>query len=45
LTIPNELLAETDAKMIDHMNVWDYFKYIFLTVFGRGFGDRVRQDA
>jgi O-antigen biosynthesis protein WbqP len=38
-----QLLAETDAKMIDHLNVWYYFKYIFLTVFGKGFGDRVRQ--
>jgi lipopolysaccharide/colanic/teichoic acid biosynthesis glycosyltransferase len=38
-------LAETDAKMIDHLNVFYYFKYIFLTVFGKGFGDRVRQDA
>jgi lipopolysaccharide/colanic/teichoic acid biosynthesis glycosyltransferase len=35
-------LAETDAKMIDHLNVWYYFMYIFLTVFGKGFGDRVR---
>ncbi len=34
-------LAETDAKMIDHLNVWYYFKYIFLTVFGKGFGDRI----
>jgi O-antigen biosynthesis protein WbqP len=34
-------LAETDAKMIEHLNVWYYFKYIFLTVFGKGFGDRV----
>lgn len=40
-----QLLAETDAKMIDQLNVWYYFKYIFLTVFGKGFGDRVRQDA
>jgi lipopolysaccharide/colanic/teichoic acid biosynthesis glycosyltransferase len=38
-----QLLAETDAKMIDHINVWHYFKYIFLTVFGKGFGDRVRK--
>jgi len=38
-----DLLAETDAKMIDHLNVWYYFKYIFLTVFGKGFGDRVRK--
>jgi lipopolysaccharide/colanic/teichoic acid biosynthesis glycosyltransferase len=38
-----QLLAETDAKMISHLNVWYYFKYIFLTVFGKGFGDRVRR--
>jgi lipopolysaccharide/colanic/teichoic acid biosynthesis glycosyltransferase len=37
------LLAETDAKMINHLNVWYYFKYIFLTVFGKGFGDRVKK--
>jgi len=36
-----QLLAETDAKMINHLNVLYYFKYIFLTVFGKGFGDRV----
>jgi O-antigen biosynthesis protein WbqP len=40
-----QLLAETDAKMIDHLNVWYYFKYIFLTVFGKGFGDRIKKDA
>jgi O-antigen biosynthesis protein WbqP len=38
-----QLLAETDAKMIKHLNVWYYFKYIFLTIFGKGFGDRVRK--
>jgi len=38
-----QLLAEIDAKMIDHLNFWHYFKYIFLTVFGKGFGDRVRK--
>jgi lipopolysaccharide/colanic/teichoic acid biosynthesis glycosyltransferase len=42
MSIP-QLLAETDAKMIAQRNVWDYFKYIFLTVFGKGFGDRVVQ--
>ncbi len=36
-------LAETDANMIDCFNVGYYFKYIFLTVFGKGFGDRVRR--
>jgi lipopolysaccharide/colanic/teichoic acid biosynthesis glycosyltransferase len=34
-------LAETDAKMIQEMNTLGYFKYIFLTVFGKGFGDRI----
>ena len=37
-----ELLAETDAKMIAELNVRSYFKYIFLTVAGKGSGDRVR---
>jgi lipopolysaccharide/colanic/teichoic acid biosynthesis glycosyltransferase len=36
-------LAQTDAKMIDHLNVRFYFKYIFLTLFGKGFGDRVKK--
>lgn len=35
------ILAETDAKMIQKLNACAYFKYIFLTVFGRGFGDRI----
>jgi O-antigen biosynthesis protein WbqP len=37
-----ELLAETDAKMIAHLSVRDYFKYIFMTVVGKGRGDRVK---
>jgi O-antigen biosynthesis protein WbqP len=36
-----QLLAETDAMMIAQLNLWYYFKYIFLTVFGKGFGDRI----
>jgi O-antigen biosynthesis protein WbqP len=38
-----QLLAETDEIMISQLNIFFYFKYIFLTVFGRGFGDRVRK--
>ena len=38
------LLAETDARMIAQLNLWYYFKYIFLTVFGKGYGDRVVQQ-
>jgi lipopolysaccharide/colanic/teichoic acid biosynthesis glycosyltransferase len=36
-----QLLAETDAKMIKNLSVINYFFYIFKTVLGRGFGDRV----
>ena len=39
-----KLLAETDAKMIQDLNTLGYFKYIFLTVFGKGFGDRIKLD-
>lgn len=37
-----KLLAETDAQMIADWNIWVYFKFIFLTLIGKGFGDRVR---
>ena len=40
-----QLLAETDAKMVNQLNIFNYFKYIVITVFRKGFGDRVRQDA
>ena len=38
-----ELLAETDAKMILELNILNYFKFIFLTVLGKGFGDRITE--
>ena len=38
-----QLLAETDAKMIQELNILGYFNYIFLTVFGKGFGDRIKK--
>ena len=37
-----ELLAKTDAEMLASFTSLDYFRYIFLTVLGRGSGDRVR---
>jgi O-antigen biosynthesis protein WbqP len=37
-----ELLAQTDAQMICQMSVLNYFKYIFLTILGKGSGDRIR---
>ncbi len=39
-----QLLAETDFKMIQELNTLGYFKYIFLTVFGKGFGDRIKSN-
>jgi len=37
-----ELLAETDYKMINTLNLKNYFSYIFQTVAGKGSGDRVK---
>ncbi len=39
-----KLLAETDAKMIQQLKTLGYLKYIFLTVFGNGFGDRIVKE-
>jgi len=39
-----QLLAKTDVKMIQELNTLGYFKYIFLTVFGKGFGDRIKKE-
>lgn len=39
-----KLLAQTDAQMIADLNTFNYFKYITLTVSGKGFGDRVKQN-
>jgi hypothetical protein len=34
-------LAETDAQMLQSLNCLSYFKYIVMTVLGKGGGDRV----
>lgn len=36
------LLAETDARMLEDLNLKSYFKYIFQTLTGSGRGDRIR---
>ena len=36
-----ELLAETDKRMLENLNLGAYFKYILMTVAGKGAGDRV----
>lgn len=35
------LLAETDQQMLNSLTVGSYFRYIFMTVVGKGAGDRV----
>lgn len=35
------LLAETDAKMLANLSGVAYFKYIFMTMVGKGTGDRI----
>jgi len=41
MSFPNKL-AETDAKMIEILSIKNYFKYICLTILGKGSGDRVK---
>jgi len=36
------LLTKMDSKMISNFNIIKYFLYIFLTVFGIGSGDKIR---
>ena len=38
-----ELLAETDARMLASLGARHYFRYILMTVTGKGSGDRVVQ--
>lgn len=38
------LLAETDARMMADLTVGNYFRYIFLTITGKGSGDRVKDS-
>jgi lipopolysaccharide/colanic/teichoic acid biosynthesis glycosyltransferase len=37
-----EVLAKTDARMLESLGLLGYFRYIVLTVLGMGAGDRVR---
>ena len=37
-----KLLAETDAQMLKDLTLSAYFKYIFMTVVGKGSGDAVK---
>lgn len=37
------LLAQTDERMLSQLTLGDYFKYIVMTVAGKGSGDRVKR--
>ncbi|MCX7217269.1 MAG: sugar transferase [Burkholderiales bacterium] len=39
-----KLLAETDARMLESMSLWSYFRYITQTVTGSGLGDRIKRE-
>ena len=38
-----KLLAETDSEMLNNLSIADYFRYIFMTLTGKGSGDRINQ--
>lgn len=40
-----EELAKIDAKMLQSMSIKNYFKYIILTAYGRGAGDRLKRSS
>jgi lipopolysaccharide/colanic/teichoic acid biosynthesis glycosyltransferase len=40
-----ELLAETDAQMLKTLSLATYWKYILMTLFGKGSGDRIKGMA
>ncbi|WP_033396962.1 hybrid nucleoside-diphosphate sugar epimerase/sugar transferase [Desulfobacter curvatus] len=37
-----KLLAQTDQKMLESLSLKAYFRYIFMTIAGKGAGDRVK---
>jgi len=37
-----KMLAETDQKMLQNLTLADYFRYILMTVVGKGSGDRIK---
>ena len=39
-----QLLCESDLDMNTKINQKDYFKYLFLTFFGRGIGDKINKN-
>lgn len=37
-----DLLAKTDKKMLENINLKNYFRFIFLTAIGGGYGDAIK---
>lgn len=40
-----QLLARTDFEMLQNFNIRKYFIYIYLTIIGKGQGDKIRSKA
>ena len=38
-----KILCESDLDMNSKINQKDYFKYLFLTFFGKGIGDKINK--
>ncbi|MFT7267636.1 MAG: O-antigen biosynthesis protein WbqP [Porticoccus sp.] len=39
-----QLLAEVDARMLTTLNLKNYFRYVFLTLMGKGLGDKINPN-
>lgn len=39
-----QLLAKTDAKMVQELNVLNYFKWIVFTILGKGFRNSIKKE-
>ena len=40
-----ERLAKLEAQMISNFNEFNYLKYLFLTLYGKGFGDTIKKSS
>jgi len=40
-----QLLAETDAEMMQNLDLMNYFKFILATISGKGQGDRIKKPG
>ena len=40
-----ELLVKTESEMLQRLDIFHYFSYVFFTLLGKGTGDRVREKS